>query len=86
MPGPGTGQGKKKNHERRCSNRQNKEKRCIITIKNKDELCCSRAIVTMHAHCHKDEDREGHGQWENLKRGCPVQQRQAQELHHLAGG
>ena len=53
---------------------------------NKDELCCSRAIVTMHAHCHKDEGTEGHGQWENLKRGCPVQQRQAQELHHLAGG
>ena len=40
----------------------------------------------MHAHCHKDEGTEGDGQWENLKRGCPVQQRQAQELHHLAGG
>ena len=32
----------------------------------------------MRAHCHK-------GDWDNLKRWFPVQQRQAQELHLEAG-
>ena len=39
----------------------------------------------MRVHCHKGEGSEGHGQWENLKHGYPVQQRQAQELHYQAG-
>ena len=85
MPGPGSGQGNRYNPGRRCLDRENKKKRCIITIKNRDALCCARAIVTMRVHCHKGEGSEGHGQWENLKRGYPVQQRQAQELHHQAG-
>ena len=25
--------------------------RCLIPINNNDELCCARAIVTMHTHC-----------------------------------
>ena len=85
MPGPGSGRGNRYNPGRRCLNRENKKKRCVITIKNRDALCCARAIVTMRVHCHKGEGSEGHGQWENLKRGYPVQQRQAQELHHQAG-
>ena len=46
MPGPGPGR-------RLCLDRDNKKKQCIITIRNRDALCCARAIVTMRAHCHK---------------------------------
>ena len=84
MPGPGSGRGRKCNPGRRCLDRENKEKQCIITIKNRDALCCARAIVTMRAHCHKDQGVDEFRQWDNLKRGLPVQQRQAQELHRQA--
>ena len=86
MPGPGSGYRKKKhNPGRRCLDRENKKKRCIVPIKNRDALCCARAIVTMRAHCHKDQGVDGFRQWDNLKRGRPVQQHQAQELHRQAG-
>ena len=85
MPGPGSGHGQKRNPGRLCLDRENKKKKCIITIKNRDTLCCARAIVTMRAYCHKDQGVDGFRQWENLKRGCPVQQHQAQELHRQAG-
>ena len=52
---------------------------------DRDALCCARAIVTMRAHCHRDDGTDGFRQWDNLKRGLPVQQRQAQELHRQAG-
>ena len=39
----------------------------------------------MRAHCHKDQGVDGFRDWDNLKRGRPVQQRQAQELHRQAG-
>ena len=39
----------------------------------------------MRAYCHKDPGVDGFSQWDNLKRGLPVQQRQAQELHCEAG-
>ena len=39
----------------------------------------------MRAHCHKDQGVDGFRDWDNLKRGRPVQQRQAQELHQQAG-
>ena len=68
MPGPGSGKGKKRNPGRLCLDRENKKKRCIIEIKikNNDRLCCARAIVTMRAHCHKDEGVDGFRDWENL--------------------
>ena len=78
-------EGKKNNPGRRCLDRENKKKRCIVTINNRDDLCCARTIVTMRAHCHKDDGTDGHRQWDNLKRWFPVQQRQAQELHLEAG-
>ena len=62
-----------------------RKKKCIITIRNRDALCCARAIVTMRAHCHKDQGVDGFCGWDNLKRGRPVQQRQAQALHQQAG-
>ena len=85
MPGPGSGHGKKHNPGRLCLDRENKKKRCIVTIKNKDQLCCARAIVTMRAHCHKHQGVDGFRQWDNLKKRYPVQHRQAQTLHREAG-
>ena len=85
MPGPGSGRGRRRNPGRRCLDRENKKKRCIITINNRDVLCCARAIVTMRAYCHKDQGVDRFCQWDNLKRGLPVQQRQAPELHCEAG-
>ena len=85
MPDPGTGHRKKHNPGRMCLDRENRKKRCIVTIKNNDELCCARAIVTMRAYCNKNEGVDGFRQWENLKRGLPVQEHQAKELHQQAG-
>ena len=39
----------------------------------------------MRAYCHKDDGTDGFRQWDNLKRGRPLQQRQAQELLRQAG-
>ena len=39
----------------------------------------------MRAHCHKDQGVDELCQWDSLKKGYPVQQRQAQELHREAG-
>ncbi|CAH3144149.1 unnamed protein product [Porites evermanni] len=80
MPGPGSRRRKQHN-----PGRLEQEKKCIIPIRNRDTLCCARAIVTMRAHCHKDQGVDGFRDLENLKRGCPVQQRQAQALHQQAG-
>ena len=85
MPDPGTGHRKKHNPGRMCIERENKKKRCIVTVKNTDELCCARAIITMRAYCHRQEGVEGHRNWKNLKRGLPVQEHQAKELHQQAG-
>ena len=85
MPGPGSGRHKQRNVGRLCLDRVNKKKRCIVTIRNRDTLCCARAIVTMRAYCHKDQGVDGLRDWDNLKRGYPVQQRQARALHQQAG-
>ena len=84
MPGPGTGHRKKHNPGRLCLDRENKKKRCIVTVKNTDQLCCARAIVTMRAYCHKEDGVDALRLWDSLKKGYPVQQRQAQELHREA--
>ena len=39
----------------------------------------------MRAHCRKEDGVDGHRNWENLKRGLPVQEKQAKELHREAG-
>ena len=85
MPDPGTGHRKKHNPGRMCLDRENRKKRCIITIKNTDELCCSRAIVTMRTYCHKEDGVDALRLWDSLKKGYPVQQQQAKELHQQAG-
>ena len=39
----------------------------------------------MRVHCHKDQGVDELRQWDSLKKGYPVQQRQAQALHQQAG-
>ena len=83
---PAKGKGRKKNNPgQRCLDRENKKKKSIIHINNQDDLCCARAIVTMQAYCHKKEGMDEFRKWENLKRGLPVQEKEAKELHRQAG-
>lgn len=84
MPGPGSGR-TKHNPGRRCLEKENKKKRSIITIRNKDQLCCSRALVTMRAHCHRQEGAIENNRYLNMRTGCPVQEKEAKDLHRLAG-
>ena len=81
-PAPGSGHGKRYKPSAAAVRRLTKTSR--ITIKKKDELCCARVIVTMKALVDaNDNTRDRH--YKILKDGYPVQQREAQALHHLAG-
>ena len=51
----------------------------MVTIKNKDNLCCARAIVTMK----ESADKGSH--YQNLRKGKPIQERWAKLLHQEAG-
>ena len=80
-PGRGSGHGKRYKPSKAAVRGIAKKSR--VTIKNKDQLCCARAIVTMKALADaqgnpRDQD------YHNLKQGCPVQERKAKELHRLA--
>ena len=55
-----------------------KKKRSVITIKNRDELCCARAIVSIKARV--DQDR----QYPIISRGQPIQGNLARQLHQEA--
>ncbi|CAC5385560.1 KRAB [Mytilus coruscus] len=55
-----------------------KEKKCIIRIKNHDDICCARALVTAKAN------HEKHEQWDNIRRGFKIQEQLAAELYILA--
>ena len=86
MPTPGSGRGRKRNVGRRAMDEDSKRKNSIITIKNKDALCCARAIVTMKAHCHRNDP--GHmpwNTWKTLRDGYPRQGIMARQLHRDAG-
>ena len=81
-PGPGRGHGKR--YKPSCAAVRGIVKKSRVTIKNKDDLCCARAIVTMKALVDEDgntRDRD----YKNLKDGYPIQERKAKELHRLAG-
>jgi len=80
-PGPGRGHGKR--YKPSCAAVRGIVKRSRVTIKNKDNLCCARAIVTMKALVDADGNTRD-TDYDNLKRGCPVQERLAKELHRLA--
>ena len=81
-PGPGRGHGKR--YKPSCAAVRGIVKKSRVTIKNKDNLCCARAIVTMKALADADgnpRDQDYH----NLKQGRPVQETRANELHQRAG-
>jgi hypothetical protein len=56
-----------------------KDKRCIIQIQNKDDMCCARAIVTAKSKI------DGQEQWNSIQRGRRIQEELALELHTKAG-
>ena len=85
MPTPGS-RPRKWNVGLRAFEKDSKRKRSIIPIANRDNLCCARAIVTMRAHCHRNDP--GHmpkNEWNTLSRGLPRQKTRAEELHRAAG-
>ena len=53
-------------------------KKSIIQIKNKDQLCCARALVTAMAR------HEKHPQWDNIRQGRGIQRELALQLHEKA--
>ena len=86
MPTPGRGRYKKKNNPgQKCVEKFVHNKRATIQIKNKDALCCARAIVTGRALCHKEESMDANRHYQNLRNHYPIQGREARELHRLAG-
>jgi len=79
---PGSGHGKR--YKPSSASVRGIVKHSRITIKNKYELCCARAIVTMKALIDANGNtRDRH--YHNFKQGYPVQEREAQALHRLAG-
>ena len=83
---PQRGSGKKnRNPGQRCLDNENKRKRCIIPIRNNDELCCPRAIATMIAHCRREESNDASFHWRYMKEGKAVQEKAARELCQQAG-
>ena len=71
--------GKKENPGRMAWQKMARKKKCVIHIKNNDDLCLVRAIVTM-----KDRADKG-SQNKNLIQGRPIQERLARLLHQEAG-
>ena len=85
MPTPGS-RPRKHNVGLRAMEKDSARKRSIIRIKNKDELCCARAIVTMRAWCHRnDPGCMPWNEWRTLLQGRPRQKTRAEELHRAAG-
>ena len=60
-------------------------KRSRISIKNKDDLCCARAIVTMRAWADEQAQRFPPIGFNTLRKGKPSQKRLALELLQTAG-
>ena len=58
------------------------EKKSVVKIKNDDELCCARAIVTMKAYC---DFGSRDSRYRNLQRGKPAQGREGKTLHRVSG-
>lgn len=78
--GRGSGwRGKKYNPGRMSYEALLKKKHCVILIKNKDQLCCARAIVTVKARVDNDV------QYDHLKRGRGLQEFSAKKLHQDVG-
>ena len=74
----GKNRGKKANPGRHEWEKLAKKKRCVVTIQNKN-LCCARAIATMKGRV------DNGSQYQNLRKGRPIQERLAKLLHREAG-
>ena len=57
-------------------------KKSVVKIKNDEELCCARAIVTMKAYC---DFGSRDSRYRNLQQGRPAQGQEAKTLHHVSG-
>ena len=64
-------------HQATAMLRQKKDS--VIQIKNQDELCCSRALITARAKIEKSKD------WEPIRKGRQIQTWLARSLHRKAG-
>ena len=84
-PAPGSGNGNKHKPGRQALQKLLDRKRTVVQINNEDELCCACAIVTMQAWCHKDDNVNGIRNYDNLRRGRPIQTRLAEALYMQAG-
>lgn len=63
-----------------------KESKCVCEIKNKDELCCARAIVTMREYSKRQAGEENTFKNIYQARGKNSQQlKEAKKLHQQAG-
>ena len=80
-PGSGSGHGKKYTPGKQAVDKLLSRKRSVIQIKNKDALCCARAIVTMQSLA--DEGPQGLN-YKNLRKGRPIQTTLAKQLHQKA--
>ena len=69
-----------KNPNRLPFNLMHKKKDTMILIKNSDELCYARALLTMKEYVDGDPDK----QYRNLRDGRPIQERLAKQLHQDA--
>ena len=80
---PGTGSGQNQNKPGLTPVGQLlRRKKNVIRINNYDDLCCARAIVTAKAH---QDYGSGHWITRSCKRGFPLQEQYARELHNQAG-
>ena len=80
---PGTGSGRNQNKPGLTPiNQLLKRKKNVIRINNYDDLSCARAIVTAKAH---QDYGSGHWITRNCKRGFPLQEEYAKQLHNEAG-
>ena len=50
----------------RVWNKLRQKERCVLPINNKDELCCSRALVTMREWCPRGQQGN---HYENVRKG-----------------
>ena len=79
-PGPGSGNAKR--YKPSAAAMRSIVKQSRVTIKNKDDLCCARAIVTMKACV---DGGSADADYKNMQRVRPIQTQHAKELQRLAG-
>ena len=81
-PGPGSGHSRKWRLGFDTIQKLLAKKKSVVTINNKDNLCCARAIVMMRAYA--DQGHDGLD-YKNLRKGYPIKERLAWALHQQTG-